>query len=119
MKPLTFATLAMFLLSVPALAQTPPRTGTATAAPDAVAQNNLPGPSVDQTSGGKPGDPAPHIYKKGEHLSPSYGAFDPVTDWSQFHLMQPPSGEHWVKYGQNYLLVNDKDGLITDIIKAG
>jgi len=119
MRPLIFATLAMLLPAAPGLAQpqTQPQSSAATAQPDT--QGNLAGPHTNQTTGGDADNPAPHIYKKGEHISRSYGAFDDVMDWARFNLMRPPSGSHWVKFGDNYLLVEDKSGLINDIVKAG
>ncbi|HXJ00020.1 MAG TPA: RcnB family protein [Micropepsaceae bacterium] len=118
MKPLIFATLAMFWLSAPVLAQPQPQqqTSQATIQPDNP-QGNLAGTHTNQT-GSSPDNPAPHIYKRGEHISPSYGSFDVVGDWSRFHLAKPPDGSHWVKYGDNYLLVKIDDGQITDIVKA-
>jgi Ni/Co efflux regulator RcnB len=121
MKPLIYVTLAMFSLSVPVLAQgqtsVPPKPSAA-AQSELDAHGNQAGPHTGQTAPGDPANPAPHIYKRGEHLSRSYGAFDVVTDWNQFHLAQPPSDSHWVKYGDNYLLVKTASGQITDIVKA-
>ena len=119
MKPLIFATLAMFSLSVPVLAQPQQQNGAATVQPDINPQGNLAGPHTNQTGGGDADNPAPHIYKRGEHLSRSYGAFDAVADWNRFGLKRPPEGAHWVKYSDNYLLVDDMSGLITDIVKSG
>lgn len=116
MKRLIFATLAMCWLTAPALAQTQPPTGAATAQADP--RGNLAGPHTNQTSGGEKDNPAPHIYKRGEHISRSYGAFDDVANWAQFRLTKPPDGSHWVHFGDNYLLVQDESGLITDIVKA-
>jgi Ni/Co efflux regulator RcnB len=122
MKPLIFATLAMFSLSVPVLAQyqTQPQhqNGATTTQHDANPQGNLAGPHTNQTSGGDRDNPTPHIYKKGEHISPSYGSFDVVDDWSRFKLAKPPDNSHWVKYGENYLLVKIGNGEIMDIVKA-
>jgi len=117
MKPLIFATLAMFSLTAPALAQPQQQNGAATVQPDVKPSGNLPGPHALETDGNT-GNPAPHIYKRGEHISRLYGAFDVVDDWSQFHLPKPPEDSHWVKYGDNYLLVKTDSGLITDIVKA-
>ena len=119
MRPLIFVTLAMFLPAVPGLAQpqTQPQSGMATVQPDPA--GNLAGPHTNQTTGGEADNPAPHIYKKGEHVSRTYGAFDDVMDWAQFNLTRPPAGSHWVKFSNNYLLVDDKTGLISDIVKAG
>ena len=61
---------------------------------------------------------APRIYKRGEHISRSYGAFDDVMNWERFRLAKPPEGSHWVHFGDNYLLVKDESGLITEIVKA-
>ena len=126
MRPLIFATLAMFWLPACSMAQTPPPSGAATIPPSGVAtiapsldpRGNLAGPHTNQTSGGESDNPAPHIYKKGEHINRAYGAFDVVTKWDQFNLPQPPEGAHWVHFAENYLLVKDESGLITDIVKA-
>ena len=119
MKPLIFATLAMCSLAGPALAQSPQTAaGAATAQADLDPRGNLAGPHTNQTSGGEADNPAPHIYKRGEHLSRSYGAFDDVSNWEQFRLTKPPQGFHWVRFDGSYLLVNDESGLITDIVKA-
>lgn len=71
-----------------------------------------------ETTGGDKRSPEPHIYKLGEHLSEAYGSFELVDDWQQAKLMAPPQGHHWVRYGQNYLLVTATDGLITRIQRA-
>ena len=119
MKPLIFATLAMCWLAIPpAQAQPQQPNGVATAQADLDPRGNLAGPHTNQTSGGEADNPAPHIYKRGEHLSRSYGAFDDVSEWEHFHLMKPPEGFHWVRFDGNYLLVKDESGLITDIVKA-
>jgi Ni/Co efflux regulator RcnB len=116
MRPLIFATLAMSWLAAPALAQPQAENGAATV--ERTAQDTLAGTHTNQTSGGDADNPAPHIYKRGEHISPSYGSFDPVTDWSHFHLKKPQEGYRWVKFGDNFLLVSEMSGLITDIVKA-
>jgi Ni/Co efflux regulator RcnB len=108
-------------LSVPAQAQTqssvPPKPDPAVRS-QLGASGNQAGSHTSQTVPGDGANPAPHIYKRGEHVSRSYGAFDVVTDWNQFHLAKPPSDSHWVKYGDNYLLVKTDSGQITDIVKA-
>lgn len=118
MRPLIFATLVMFSLPGYSLAQTPPPNGAATIQPDLDPRGNLAGQHTNQTTGGERDNPAPHIYKKGEHINRSYGAFDVVTKWDQFNLTKPPEGSHWVHFANNYLLVKDESGLITDIVKA-
>jgi Ni/Co efflux regulator RcnB len=120
MKPLIFATLAMFSLSVPVLAQPQyqPRQNAPAATQPENPKANFAGERAESTRGRDADKPAPHIYKRGEHLSPSYGSFDVVGDWSRVRLTKPPEGSHWVKYGDNYLLVKIDDGQITDIVKA-
>ena len=71
-----------------------------------------------ETSGGDKRNPEPHIYKLGEHLSEAYGSYDIVDDWQANKLMMPPEGHHWVRYGENYLLVTATDGLIKRIVHA-
>jgi Ni/Co efflux regulator RcnB len=121
MRPLIFATLAMFSMSVPALAQPQPQpqqqNGAARVQPESNPQGNLAGAHTKQT-GADPSNPAPHIYRRGEHISPNYGSFEVVGDWSRLKLAKPPEDSHWVKYGDNYLLVKIDSGQITDIVKA-
>ena len=117
MKPLICVTLAMFWFAPPLLAQTQqPSVDPSTKNESAPAA--LPGERANQTGGGDRQDPEPHIYRRGEHISRSYGDFDVVNDWSRFHLNPPPNDSHWVKYGDNYLLVKTDSGLITEIVKA-
>jgi Ni/Co efflux regulator RcnB len=71
-----------------------------------------------ETTGGEPRNPEPHIYKLGEHLSEAYGNYEIVDNWQQYRLMAPPQGHHWVRYGENYMLVTATDGLIKRIQPA-
>jgi Ni/Co efflux regulator RcnB len=71
-----------------------------------------------ETTGGDKRNPEPHIYKLGEHLSEAYGSHELVDDWQQAKLTMPPEGHHWVRYGENYMLVTATDGLITRIVHA-
>jgi Ni/Co efflux regulator RcnB len=71
-----------------------------------------------ETSGGAPRNPEPHIYKLGEHLSEAYGDYEIVDNWQREQLMMPPEGHHWVRYGENFLLVTATDGLIKRILQA-
>ena len=71
-----------------------------------------------ETSGGEKRNPEPHIYKLGEHLSEAYGDYEIVDNWQQYQLMAPPEGHHWVRYGNNYMLVTATDGLIKRIQRA-
>ena len=117
MKPVICATLVMVCFAPPLLAQTQRQAATPTAT-ESASPAILPKERANETGGGDRANPEPHIYKRGEHISQSYGAFDVVTDWMHFHLTQPPADSHWVKYGDNYLLVKTDSGLITDIVKA-
>jgi Ni/Co efflux regulator RcnB len=71
-----------------------------------------------ETTGGDVRNPEPHIYKLGEHLSEAYGSYELVDDWQRNKLTAPPEGQHWVRYGENYLLVTATDGLIKRIVRA-
>jgi Ni/Co efflux regulator RcnB len=113
MKPLIYATLALFSLAAPAQAQYQQPNSAATAQADI-----NPGPHTNQTSPGTQNNPAPHVYKRGEHISRNYGEFEMVDDWSRFHLQAPPVGYHWVHFADNYLLVQSNNGLIADIVRA-
>jgi Ni/Co efflux regulator RcnB len=108
----------MFWFAPPLLAQTQQPTADQSTRSEAPTPAALPGVRANQTGGGDRQNPEPHIYKRGEHISRSYGEFDVVDDWSRFHLTQPPADSHWVKYGENYLLVKTDSGLITEIVKA-
>ena len=71
-----------------------------------------------ETSGGKAKNPEPHIYRLGEHLSEAYGTYELIDDWQREKLTMPPEGHHWIRYGENYLLVTATDGLIKRIVRA-
>jgi Ni/Co efflux regulator RcnB len=83
--------------------------------PSPAAESKAPQP---ETKGGEARNPEPHIYKLGEHLSEAYGSYEIVDNWQQSKLMRPPEGHHWVRYGDNYLLVTATDGRITEIVHA-
>ena len=116
MKPPIFATLALCLLGLTAQAQLPLPDRTATPPLERATGGDLAGPRVASTSPGDLHNPVAHVYHRGEHLSPAYGAFEMVPDWSRFGLEPPPVGDHWVEYGRNYLLVESNSGLIADIV---
>ena len=105
------AALALSVLAIAAApAQIQLREVAADAAPTTTPQS--------QTTGGDKRNPEPHIYKLGEHLSEAYGSYEIVDNWQQANLMAPPQGHHWVRYGDNYLLVTATDGLIKRIQRA-
>jgi Ni/Co efflux regulator RcnB len=105
------AALALSVLAIaPAPAQLQLREVAADAAPTKAPRS--------ETTGGNKRNPEPHIYRLGEHLSEVYGSYELVDNWQQAKLMAPPAGHHWVRYGENYLLVTATDGLITRIQRA-
>jgi Ni/Co efflux regulator RcnB len=118
MKPLIYATLALFSLAAPVQAQHQQQNSAATAQVELNRQGDIAGPHANQTSPGNKSNPAPHVYKLGEHISRSYGDFEMVDDWSRFHLQPPPVGYHWVHFADNYLLVQSNSGLIAGIVSA-
>ena len=71
-----------------------------------------------ETTGGDKRNPEAHIYKLGDHLSEAYGSYELVDNWQQAKLTMPPTGHHWVRYGESYMLVTATDGLITRIVHA-
>jgi Ni/Co efflux regulator RcnB len=114
------AALALSVLAIPhapaqiqlreVAAETAPSKAPAAAAPTKTPQA--------ETTGGDARNPDPHIYKLGEHLSEAYGSYEIVDDWQRSKLTAPPQGHHWVRYGENYLLVTATDGLIKRIVRA-
>jgi Ni/Co efflux regulator RcnB len=72
----------------------------------------------NETTGGKPANSTSHTYQKGDRLSLAYGSFDEAADWNGHHLTKPAEGEHWVYYGDNFLLARIDTGVIIDIVKA-
>ncbi len=106
--------IAALALSVLAIASAPAQQQQREIAPQAAPTK----PSQSETTGGDKRNPDPHIYKLGEHLSEAYGNYEIVDNWQQANLMMPPEGHHWVRYGENYMLVTATDGLIKRIQRA-
>lgn len=120
MRPMVCSALVLSLFTGAAFGQT---VDGAVASPtedkgSAVSASKAIGPPQTRTDGGDKKLPDPHIYHVGEHLSPAYGNFDSVDDWAKRDLKQPANTQHWVRYNDNFLLVNNTDGLITQIVKA-
>jgi len=111
MKSLAVATLVLSLLA-----------GSLAAAQNKNSQNSAPSkPGVareSETSGGKRINPTSHTYRKGERLSLAHGSFDEVTDWNARNLAMPSEDQHWVYYGDSYLLARIDTGVIIDFVKA-
>jgi Ni/Co efflux regulator RcnB len=58
-----------------------------------------------------------HVWVRGEHFRPVYGrSYFVVNDWYRYHLRRPPYGYHWVRYGDDYLLVALGTGIIADML---
>jgi len=57
-----------------------------------------------------------HVWVRGERFYPVAGRSFIVGDWSRYHLRRPPYGYHWVRYGDDFLLVALGTGLIADML---
>ena len=111
----TILALSLFVFP-PAMAQV--SHNATNAQPDPNHASDIAAASRNETSGGDKKTPDPHIYKVGEHLSELYGRYELVDDWDRHQLKKPPEGHHWVRCGDNYLLVKMTDGLITGIVHS-
>ncbi|HEY1753636.1 MAG TPA: RcnB family protein [Caulobacteraceae bacterium] len=54
-------------------------------------------------------------WRRGEYLPPQYQPYV-VGDFARLHLRRPPVGYHWVRVGDEYLLVSATTGLIFDVV---
>ncbi|MFI4935250.1 MAG: RcnB family protein [Caulobacterales bacterium] len=66
---------------------------------------------------GEPGFRPGVEWRRGAILPPYYQSFV-VEDYWQFHLRRPPYGYHWVRVGDEFLLVSIGSGLIFDIVSG-
>jgi Ni/Co efflux regulator RcnB len=57
-----------------------------------------------------------HRWVRGERFYPVYGRSFVVNDWYRYQLHRPPYGYHWVRYGDDFLLVAIGTGIIADLI---
>jgi Ni/Co efflux regulator RcnB len=57
-------------------------------------------------------------WRRGGFLPPYYRSWT-VDDFSRYRLRRPPYGYHWIRVGEDYLLVSDRTGLIFDVIPGG
>lgn len=68
---------------------------------------------------GNPGyRPGYSSWRRGGYLPPYYNGWV-VNDYARYQLRRPPYGYHWVRIGNDYLLVADRTGLIFDVIIGG
>ena len=60
--------------------------------------------------------PRHHVWVRGDRFyAPGY-RYVVVNDWYRFHLRRPPYGYHWVRYGDDFLLVALTTGFIADVM---
>lgn len=58
-----------------------------------------------------------HQWYAGTRVPPQYrGSRHVVHDWRGHRLHQPPRGHHWVRYGNDYMLVAIATGVITQLV---
>ena len=60
--------------------------------------------------------PRHHSWMRGERFVAPVGGFVVVNDWRYFRLRPPPFGFHWVREGRDFLLVNNRSGIVEDVI---
>jgi len=71
-----------------------------------------PGPPAYEAPGFRPGFTP---WRRGAYLPPAYQAFG-LEDYDRYHLRRPPYGYHWVRVGDEFLLVSVSTGLIFDAV---
>ncbi len=57
-----------------------------------------------------------HRWVRGERFYPVYGRSFVVDDWYRYRLRRAPYGYHWVRYGDDFLMVAIGTGIIADIL---
>ncbi len=57
-----------------------------------------------------------HRWVRGERFYPAYGRSFVVDDWYRYQLRRPPYGYHWVRYGDDFLMVAIGTGIIADLM---
>jgi Ni/Co efflux regulator RcnB len=60
--------------------------------------------------------PGRHVWVRGERFSPAFGRFVLVDDWRGFRLPRPAFGAHWVRVGDDFLLISNRNGRVLDVI---
>jgi len=60
--------------------------------------------------------PRHHVWVRGERFVPVYGRHVVFTDWRAFRLPPPRFGAHWVRTGDDFLLVGNRNGVVLDVI---
>ncbi|HEY4200720.1 MAG TPA: RcnB family protein [Devosiaceae bacterium] len=62
--------------------------------------------------------PQPKPHWQTGHRMPNGTHYTAVSDWKRYHLRQPPKGQHWVKVGNDYLLIGITTGLIATFLQG-
>jgi len=58
-----------------------------------------------------------HRFHRGDRLPAHYHRRDYVVeDWRRYHLHEPPRGHHWVRVGNDYVLVAIATGVIAELM---
>ena len=57
-------------------------------------------------------------WRRGGRLPPYYSGWF-VNDYWRYQLRRPPYGYHWIRIGNDFLLVSDRTSLIFDVIVGG
>jgi len=60
--------------------------------------------------------PRHRVWVRGERFIAPIGGYVMVNDWGNFRLRPPPFGFHWVREGRDFLLVNNRSGIIADVM---
>ena len=58
-----------------------------------------------------------HAWVRGERFVPR-GEYVVVRDWRFMHLAPPRVGFHWVREGDFFLLINDWNGMVGEVVAA-
>jgi Ni/Co efflux regulator RcnB len=53
-------------------------------------------------------------WRRGGYLPPAEQSYV-VGDYPRYHLRRPPYGYHWVRIGNQFMLVSSSTGLIFDV----
>jgi Ni/Co efflux regulator RcnB len=58
-----------------------------------------------------------HSYHKGDRLpAAEHRKEDVVNDWQARNMREPPSGHHWVRSGDDFVLAAIATGVIADVV---
>ncbi len=73
--------------------------------------------SYEQRRGQPPSDPASHPLRGG--YLPSSLISNVVSDPAHYHVRPAPPGYRWVHVGHDLLLIQERSGLIVDLVEGG